>query len=193
MPMNIANKLTVIRILLVPVYLILLYWSALPFNFLWALLVFVVASLTDLFDGKLARKHDMVTDFGKFLDPLADKVLVMAAIVAFIGFDLAHPVAVIIVIAREFMVSGIRLLAVSGDGTVIAANWWGKVKTTLQMVTIITAMALYEFSRSVVASTKWMDFTLLFSNIAMWVVALFTAISGFVYLKQNWSLISSNK
>lgn len=191
--MNIANKLTVIRILLVPVYLVLLYWNGLPFNFLWALLVFVAASLTDLFDGKLARKHNMVTDFGKFLDPLADKILVMAAIVAFIGFDLAHPVAVIIIIAREFMVSGIRLLAVSGDGTVIAANWWGKAKTTLQMVSIITAMALFEFSRSVVTSAKWMDFTLLFSNIAMWVVALFTAISGFVYLKQNWSLISSNK
>ena len=121
--MNIANKLTLARIVLVPVFLLLLYIENIPFRFFFALIIFVVASITDLLDGKIARKYGLVTDFGKFLDPLADKILVMAAVVAFIGLRLAHPVAVILIIAREFMINGLRMLAVAGDGKVIAANW----------------------------------------------------------------------
>ena len=186
--MNIANKLTLSRVLLTPVFLLLLYLK-IPLNFLFALLVFIAASLTDLYDGKLARKRGLVSDFGKFLDPLADKILVMAALTAFIGFSLAHPVAVILITAREFVVSGIRLVAVSGSGKVIAANLWGKLKTTIQMTVIISVMTFYEFSR-IISSEKLMDAVIVFSNIAVWITAAFTVVSGVVYFMQNWNIIS---
>ncbi len=188
--MNIANKLTLARVVMVPIFLLLLYLP-IPLNFLWALLVFIAAALTDLYDGRLARKYGLVTDFGKFLDPVADKILVLAAVTAFIGFGLAHPVAVILINAREFVVSGIRLVAVSGQGKVIAANWWGKVKTALQMTVIIAVMTFYEFSR-IIGSEQLMEITVKASNILMWVVAIFTAFSGAVYLKENWTIISKS-
>jgi len=186
--MNIANKLTLLRVTFVPVLLLLFYLN-IPLNFLWALLVFIAASLTDVFDGLLARKYGIVTDFGKFLDPLADKVLVVAALIVFVGFGLAHPVAVILVVAREFMVSGIRLIAASGHGVVIAANWWGKIKTLLQSLVIIAAMTLFEYSR-IAGSERLMNITVRGSVIGVWIVAGFTAISGVVYLKENWEVIA---
>jgi len=186
--MNIANKLTIARVALVPILLILLYLN-IPLNFLWALLIFVAASLTDVFDGVLARKRGLVTDFGKFLDPLADKILVTAALIAFVGFGLAHPVAVVLVVAREFMVSGIRLIAASGHGVVIAANWWGKIKTTLQTTVIIAAMTFFELSR-IMNNERLMDWTVRGSRIGMWVIAGFTVISGVVYLKENWQIVT---
>ena len=163
--MNIANKLTLARVALVPVLLALMYIKV-PLNFLWALLVFTAASLTDVFDGILARKRGLVTDFGKFLDPLADKVLVVAALIAFVGFGLAHPIAVILIVAREFMVSGIRLIASSSSGVVIAANRWGKIKTLLQTLVIIAAMAAFEWSR-VIESERMMHMTRLGSEMGM--------------------------
>ena len=120
--MNTPNKLTMLRVMLVPVFLVFLMVSRIPYNFLYALAIFIAASLTDLLDGYLARKNNQVTTFGKFLDPLADKVLVLSAMICFIQLELASSVAVVIVIAREFMVTSLRLVAVSGSGKVIPAG-----------------------------------------------------------------------
>lgn len=130
--MNIANKLTVLRVLLIPVFLILLY---LDLNYI-ALAVFIIASITDYVDGKLARERNLVTDFGKFMDPLADKILVFAALIWFTAIGVFPAWALVIVAAREFAVSGLRMLAAS-SGKVIAAAWSGKVKTATTMVCII--------------------------------------------------------
>ena len=130
--MNLPNKLTLMRVILIPVYLVL--WNvSFPGNNYAALAVFVVASLTDFLDGYIARKHNLVTDFGKFMDPLADKVLVVTAMLWFVESGVMPAWAVAIVIFREFAVSGMRLIAVEG-GRVIAAGWSGKVKTASTMV-----------------------------------------------------------
>ncbi len=130
--MNTANKLTLLRVLMIPAYLVLWHINA-GWNRYAALAVFMLASLTDLLDGKIARSRGLVTDFGKFMDPLADKVLVMTAMVCFCAMGRFPAWALVIVIFREFAVSGLRLIAVEG-GRVIAAGWSGKVKTASTMV-----------------------------------------------------------
>ena len=130
--MNTANKLTMLRVGLIPVYLVLWHLDF-PGNNYTALAVFVIASLTDLLDGYIARHYNQVTDFGKFMDPLADKVLVLTAMVCFCAIGRMPDWAVVIVMAREFAVSGLRLVAVD-NGRVIAAGWSGKVKTASTMV-----------------------------------------------------------
>ena len=132
---NLPNKLTLARIVMIPLFLLILYW-AFPGSVYIALLVFILASLTDLFDGKLARKYHLVTDFGKFADPLADKMLVTAAMLWFVEVGRMPGWALTIVICREFAVSGLRMLAAE-KGQVIAAGWSGKVKTAATMVCVI--------------------------------------------------------
>ena len=135
--MNTPNKLTVARMILVP-FLVLFMLTDLggEANRYIALAIFVVASVTDWFDGKLARKYNLVTNFGKFMDPLADKLLVCSAMICFVGLRTLEPWIVIIIVAREFIISGFRLVAAEG-GTVIAAGIWGKYKTAITMITII--------------------------------------------------------
>ncbi len=194
--MNLPNKLTLLRVILVPFFLLFMYLD-MPFNFAIALVVFAAASITDAMDGHIARKHNLVTNFGKFLDPLADKVLVMAALAVFVEMPDINMGAVpfIIITAREFMVSGLRLLA-AGEGTVVAAGMWGKLKTAFTMVTIIAILL-------------WLSITNDFSfdiakgiadavnNIAIpvlvWISTALTVISGCVYLKGYWHLIDSDK
>ena len=130
--MNIANKLTLLRVFLIPVFLVVLYWGF-PYSQYVALGIFILASLTDFLDGYLARSRNLITDFGKFMDPLADKVLVVTAMLWFVQTGIMPAWAVAIVIFREFAVSGMRLIAVEG-GRVIAAGWSGKVKTASTMV-----------------------------------------------------------
>ena len=132
--MNLANKLTMLRIVLIPVFVVVLY-ARFPFHMYVALLIFILASLTDMLDGKIARKYNMVTDFGKFLDPIADKMLVTSAMLVFTAWHWMPAWVVIVVIAREFMVSALRLVAAT-NGRVIAAGWSGKVKTASTMVCI---------------------------------------------------------
>ena len=137
--MNLPNKLTVLRVILVPFFvLFLLAPLPLPANVgrYIALVIFIVASLTDLLDGKIARKYGLVTDFGKFMDPLADKLLVCAALICMIDMGEIPSWIVIVIISRDFIISGFRLVA-AGNGTVIAAGWMGKVKTTCQMIMLI--------------------------------------------------------
>ncbi len=134
--MNLPNKLTLLRILLVPVYLVFMYVPAIPFSYTLALLVFILASITDALDGHIARKHNLITTFGKFADPLADKMLVTAAMVWFVENGQMPGWALLVVLIREFAVSGLRMVA-SDQGRVIAAGWSGKVKTATTMVCIV--------------------------------------------------------
>ncbi|MBR5489835.1 MAG: CDP-diacylglycerol--glycerol-3-phosphate 3-phosphatidyltransferase [Oscillospiraceae bacterium] len=137
--MNLANKLTLLRIALVPVFLIVLYWGF-PFSNWVALLVFIIASVTDFLDGHIARSRNMITDFGKFMDPLADKMLVMAAMCWFVQSGEMWGWVLALVLLREFAVSGMRLVAVE-QGKVIAAAWSGKIKTASTMVCICLMLA----------------------------------------------------
>ena len=162
--MNLPNKLTLLRILLIP--------------------VFVALAEID-FDGHLARKWGLVTDFGKFADPLADKILTTTAIIYLVQMGLCHPVVLIIIIAREFAASGVRMIAVGAPGgKVIAANMWGKVKTVLQMVSIIVVFVLLGLG---VPSTA------LVAHILMWAVGAATLISGVQYLWGNRQYINTAK
>ncbi len=133
--MNLPNKLTMLRIILIPFFLLVLYLDV-PYANYWALSIFIIASLTDMLDGKIARKYHLVTDFGKFADPLADKMLVTAAMLWFVEIGQMPGWALLIVIVREFAVSGLRMIA-SDKGRVIAAGWSGKVKTASTMVCIV--------------------------------------------------------
>lgn len=135
--MNLPNKLTILRMIMIPVFLVVLYIPGLGMSGnIAAAAIFILASITDFLDGKIARKYNLVTNFGKFMDPLADKLLVCSALIALVDFDKVAAWIVIIIIAREFIISGFRLIA-ADNGVVIAASYWGKFKTTFQMIMII--------------------------------------------------------
>lgn len=166
--MNLPNKLTLLRIVLVPVFVVVLYLSF-PYNNLVALATFILASLTDLLDGKIARKYHLVTDFGKFMDPIADKLLVTAALLVFVDWHMMPAWVAIVVIAREFIVSALRLVAAS-NGRVIAAGWSGKVKTASTMVCICVMLLGLPAVVDVICSA---------------VILVTTAYSGIEYLVKN--------
>ncbi len=135
--MNLPNKLTLLRVFMIPVFLVFMLTDfGGDHRRIIALVIFVAASLTDLLDGYLARKNNLVTNFGKFMDPLADKLLVCSALICFVASRELPAWMVIVIIAREFIISGFRLVA-SDEGVVIAASYWGKIKTTVQMIMII--------------------------------------------------------
>lgn len=194
--MNLPNKLTLLRVFLIPFFLLFIYLDF-PCHFLLALIVFAAASVTDALDGKIARKHNLVTNFGKFLDPLADKVLVISALTVFVELDCVKMSAIplIIIIAREFMVSGLRLLA-ADEGIVVAAGIWGKLKTAFTMVTIVGVLLwlciCFDFEADLGAGL--IDAV---NNIVIpaliWISTALTIISGLVYLKGYWNLIDSDK
>lgn len=190
--MNTPNKLTVLRIMLVPVFLVLLLISEIPHNFLWAGIVFGAAGITDYFDGKIARQNNLITDFGKFLDPLADKMLVCAALIAFVELRLVGGIVVIIIISREFMVTSLRLIA-SGNGEVIAANIWGKVKTITQIVSIVLIMVVQEALYLGLIPKEFKEVCITGGNLIMWVVAIITLASGFTYIWDNRIYIKNAK
>ncbi len=142
--MNLANKLTVSRVVIVPFFVLFMSVRDIPLNYLWALLLFALASLTDLFDGKVARKYNMVTNFGKFLDPLADKILVAAALVCFTELHWTAGWVTVLILMREFAVSGVRLAAAGSDKkAVIPANIWGKLKTVVTMVSVCVILFMH--------------------------------------------------
>lgn len=144
--MNLPNKLTILRVLMVPVFIVFMLTDlGGTYNNIIALVLFVTASLTDLLDGYLARKNNLVTNFGKFMDPLADKLLVCSALICFAANGQLPAWMVIIIIAREFIISGFRLIA-SDEGVVIAASYWGKVKTTVQMIMIIALLVEFPYA-----------------------------------------------
>lgn len=194
--MNLPNKLTVGRIILVPFFVAAVLLDF-PLHYLAALIIFVIASLTDLLDGKIARKNNLVTDFGKFADPLADKILVLAALLCFVQNGFCDCVAVIIVLFREFAVTSIRLTAAAG-GKVVAANIFGKIKTVTQMIAIIAILVMqtvleipFLFADSAVGLYDIL--TPVFyvcGEILIWISTIFAAISGIIYIVQNKQFIS---
>ncbi|MBQ1992060.1 MAG: CDP-diacylglycerol--glycerol-3-phosphate 3-phosphatidyltransferase [Clostridia bacterium] len=189
--MNLPNKLTLLRILLVPFFVAFLLIEQIPFSCLWALVVFIIASITDFFDGYIARKHNMITDFGKFADPLADKILVISAFCCFIQMGLIGAVPVIIVLFREFAITSVRLIAAT-KGTVVAANMWGKAKTVSQMIAIILTI----FLQAVLQLMGNNDLSSIFgiiTDVVVWVSVALTIISGVVYLKDNADLYKNAK
>ena len=191
--MNLPNKLTLLRVCLIPVFLLFVYVSAIPCHYLLALIVFAAASLTDMLDGKIARKHNLVTDFGKFLDPLADKVLVITALIVLVDLPdfRMNAIPLIIIVAREFMVSGLRLLAAE-DGVVIPAGIWGKLKTAFTMVTLVGSLLYLSLAEDfTLCMPDWIRTWML--NGLIWISAGLTILSGMVYLKGCWKYISTSK
>lgn len=206
MKMNLANKLTIFRMILVPVILLIPYlgikqevcWGVLeasigiPVTMLLMDLVFIVASITDKLDGYLARSRNMVTTFGKFLDPLADKILVLTALIILVQFDRLPAWIPAIILAREFLVSGYRLVAVEKGGQVIAASFWGKLKTVTQMLAIILAFvdihAFGEFIANGFAMTKIGFVVNVFNTVLMSLSVIATIFSGYDYLKNGKEL-----
>ena len=193
--MNLPNKLTMLRIILVPFFVLFMSIGATATNLFIALVIFVVASLTDMLDGKIARKYGLVTNFGKLMDPLADKVLVMSAMLCFVSAGLAPAWIVIVILTREFLVTSLRLIA-AGEGTVIAADKWGKIKTVTQMIWIIwTILWIFIINLGVFNDSPEMGTALfgwLLSDILMYASTFFTLLSGFNYVYKNRQLLFSD-
>ena len=179
--MNLPNKLTLLRVILVPFFLLFLLVDQIPLHGLWALLIFAAASVTDALDGHIARSRGLITDFGKFLDPVADKVLVFAALIAFVELGLASSAAVVIMMAREFLVSSMRMVAAS-KGRVIAAGKSGKVKTAVTMISIVAILLLMALGDLVTGMTVSLPAV---SYVLIWVCGVITVYSGVEYLVQN--------
>ena len=194
--MNLPNKLTLMRIILVPFFAAAMLIEAIPYRFLIALVIFAAASITDMRDGKIARKYNMVTDFGKFADPLADKILVISAFACFIELDIVGAAFMIIVLFREFTVTSIRLVAAE-NGKVVAANMWGKAKTVSQMVAIIVVLincGLAEFAAKGVTFLAGAEGIMTVINtVLLWISAVLTLVSGVIYIKDNFSFIKNAK
>lgn len=170
--MNLPNRLTILRIFLIPFFV---FFMLSDFSKWIALIIFVVASLTDMLDGKIARKYNLVTDFGKFMDPLADKLLVCSALICLVELKRIPAWIVIAIISREFIISGFRLVAAEKH-IVIAANFWGKIKTVCQMFMVILMIANIR------------ELTLI-TQIMMWLSLILTVVSLMTYMVQNKSVL----
>lgn len=194
--MNLPNKLTMMRVVLVPVFMVfaaLAKYGTADFNATFSLvagIIFTVASITDFLDGYIARKNHLVTDFGKFMDPLADKCLTTAAFIYMVVDGVCSPIVLAVILFREFAVAGVRMIAAE-TGTVIAANMWGKVKTVLQMLSII----FYFFGTALCwnGTLESITVVVLVSILLCWLVAIVTAVSGIKYLWDNRSFINTAK
>ena len=167
------------RVILIPFFIVFLLASLTPYDKWIALAIFIIASLTDLLDGHIARKYNLITNFGKFMDPLADKLLVCSALICLVELGRIPSWIVIVIIAREFIISGFRLIA-SDNGVVIAASYWGKFKTTFQMVMICLMIAN-------------MDALSLLTNIIMWIALVLTVVSLLDYLIKNRDIMKETK
>ena len=177
--MNLPNKLTLMRVILVPFFVFFLLTDFVPFSKIIALAIFIAASITDALDGHIARSRNLVTTFGKFLDPLADKVLVIGALLCMVELHYTAAWLVWVIVAREFMVSGIRLVAAgSKEKIVIAANIWGKLKTASTMVAICVILILHALADFGIAFA----YTQLISDILMYICTALTVISGVIYV-----------
>lgn len=174
--MNIANKLTIIRVVLVPFFVLFLLTSFTPYNRWIAFAIFVIATITDKLDGTIAKKYNMVTNFGKFMDPIADKLLVSSALICLSALGEIPVWVVLIIIAREFVISGIRLIA-ADNGVAIAASWWGKSKTISQMAMIIIILM------NVPALN-------ILAQIVMYISVVLTIVSMIDYIVKNRSVLA---
>jgi len=194
--LNTPNKLTLLRAFLVPVF-VFFFYLPIPAHYLTATLIFVAASITDAVDGHLARKNHQITDFGKFLDPLADKVLVVAALSCLLQQQKVNIVVFLLIITREFMVSALRLV-VAGKGTVVPAGFSGKLKTAFTMIALITAMVYWSFRLDFHAFGLAIPNAVytgaeIFIQILFWIAAALTVWSGGEYLISYWKDIDPSK
>ncbi|GAB6170140.1 CDP-diacylglycerol--glycerol-3-phosphate 3-phosphatidyltransferase [Clostridium carnis] len=196
--MNLANKLTMIRIFLVPLFLIFIAVQDIPYGTFIATFIFIIASLTDQLDGYIARSRNQITTFGKFMDPLADKLLVTAALISLVDLQVVPAWAAVVIIAREFAVSGLRTIAAS-EGKIIAASWWGKIKTVVQIIAIITLLLQVNIGSSVYLTqlvTNSSFFKVIISyapKYLLFAAVIITIISGYDYFKKNKKIIDTNK
>ena len=196
--MNLANKLTLLRILLVPIFLIFIVVKEIPYGTFIATFIFIIASITDKLDGYIARSRNQITNFGKFMDPLADKLLVTTALITLVEYSIVPSWAAIIIIAREFAVSGLRTLAAS-EGKVIAASWWGKIKTVIQIIAIILLLIQVNISEtaslySVVINSSFLtNFFKYVPSIMLDISVIITIISGYDFFRKNKGIITVNK
>lgn len=182
--MNTPNKLTVLRMIMIPFFLVSLFWKTdNNINYIFALIIFSVACITDALDGYLARKNNLITNFGKLMDPLADKLLVSSALISFIELQIVSCIPIIIIISREFLVTSIRMIALESN-KVISANIWGKVKTIIQMISIIAILILLFLGNSIANSG-------LIVSILIWLSAVVTLVSGLTYIWDNRKIILS--
>ncbi|MCM1363794.1 MAG: CDP-diacylglycerol--glycerol-3-phosphate 3-phosphatidyltransferase [Faecalibacterium sp.] len=185
--MNLPNKLTLSRMVIAPIYLALMLIDF-KYHFLVAGIVFGIASLTDFFDGHLARKYNQITVFGKLCDPVGDKMLFLAALLAFLKYGMCSSWVIMIVISREFIITSLRMVAIE-QNVVIAAGFWGKLKTACQMVFTVLIMIMMQFGLP-----SWCAVSVsVISNILMWLVAVLTVVSGAKYLYDSKRLINFSK
>ncbi len=196
MSMNTPNKLTIGRMIATPVFMATLLIDF-PYHYTVSLILFIAASLTDMIDGKMARKHNLITNFGKFLDPLADKMLTTAAFLGFIAMgNVCWQVTwiVFIVLFREFLISSLRLVTVSSGGKVVAANMWGKSKTVTQMLGIIFALFAYVIMEDFGIQNEVLTTAFYVANsVILWVSAALCVISGVIYLAACKEYIDPSK
>ena len=196
--MNLPNKLTLFRMILVPIFLLVVSVDAIPFNLTIATLIFGLAAYTDHLDGKIARRDNLITNFGKFMDPLADKLLVTSALIALVERTEIGAWVAVVIIAREFAVTGLRTIA-ANEGVVIAASIWGKVKTVSQIIAIVSMLigliAKNEaYLMDLFQRVPFLDsFFSIFPLMAMYVAVFFTIMSGYDYFKKGWAFIDTNK
>ena len=181
MTMNLPNKLTIFRVILIPFFVLCFYLPVIPFNNVIACIIFCVASITDFLDGYLARRDGLVTNFGKFMDPLADKLLVGTALICLIESGQLPAWVVVIIISREFIISGFRLIA-SDNGVVIAASYWGKFKTVTQMIMVI--VMLLNIPGAVFA---------VIGRVLMWAAVILTVVSLVDYILKNKDVLKDTK
>lgn len=201
--MNLPNQLTVARIIMTPLFMAAMLINF-PHHYLVALVLFAVASFTDFLDGNIARARGIVTNFGKFLDPLADKMLTTSAFLAFLKLQFGWGIAwvLFIVLFREFMIASLRLVAVSSEvKKVIPANMWGKVKTVTQMIAIIFGIALLYFAESILpmlnlswtASVNTINVLYIVYCVLLWVSTVVAVISGAIYMKDSYEFVDPSK
>lgn len=191
--MNLPNKLTVMRVVMVPFFVAFMLIGAIPYNYLWALLVFAAASITDMLDGKIARKYNLITNFGKFLDPLADKILVASALICFVQLGWCSAWVTALILAREFVVSGVRLVAASSDKkVVIAAGMLGKMKTAMTMVAICVIVFMWILVQFGAITPEGFPIQII-SDILMYIAAALTVASGVQYLYDYREFIDPTK
>lgn len=203
--MNLPNKLTIARIALVPIYLVMMELYMLGDSYRWAmvaaLVLYVAATISDVADGRIARKNNLITDFGKFMDPLADKILVFTAMICFMELGWLPGWFVIVCLIREFIISGFRLVA-ADNGVVIAASKWGKKKTLFQMTFTITFMALIVLGFDIAWEGLYLSVSggieffnvlfMIYSNICVWLSLIFNVVSLVDYMKKNWGVMGKD-
>ncbi|MDP4144351.1 MAG: CDP-diacylglycerol--glycerol-3-phosphate 3-phosphatidyltransferase [Bacillota bacterium] len=196
--MNLANKLTLLRIILVPVFLVFIGVRGIPYGRGIATLIFIIASLTDKLDGYIARSRNQITRFGKIMDPLADKLLVSAALVSLVEFRTIPAWVAVVIIAREFAVTGLRSVA-AAEGLVIAASWWGKLKTVIQIIAILFALLSLDIRLRVfrelfgIKLNEALTILTFLTNITMFAAVIITIISGVDYFVKNKYVLKADK